>query len=204
MWPTQLVFHLLLYERFFLSLYSLYFSFRTIRPTDLYSHISEFSRYFWPIIQWPYKTMLRRFVLESSCTSCPKMFKYHIVCVCVVCVCVCGVRVYVCVCGILYLMQQEDIKVPYTSQFPPGLSHVLSRLGVRILIGMECGLDSGFASCYPAMDCCEHDWNFATIRLVQQLSAVRTIYCVIVSVLSSFFSVTGRSTQRPRICIRFS
>jgi len=80
-----------------------------------------------------------------------------------VCVCVC-----VCVvCGILYLIQQEDIKVPCTrtSQFPPGWSHVLSRLGVRILKRMECELDSGFSSCYPAMDCCGHDWNFATVRL---------------------------------------
>jgi hypothetical protein len=120
---------------------------------------------------------------------CCEVFVNIILCVCV------------CVCGILYLIQQEDIKY-LIPQFSPGLTHVFSRLGVRILKGMECGLDSGFSSCYPAMDCCEHDWNFATVRLVQQLSAVRTIFCVIVSVSSSFFSVTGRSTQRSRICIR--
>jgi hypothetical protein len=63
----------------------------------------------------------------------------------------------------------------------------MSRLGVRMLKGMECGLDSVFSSCFPAMDCCEHDWNFATVRLVQHLSAVRTIFFVIVSVSISFF-----------------
>jgi len=106
------------------------------------------------------------------------------------------------VCVILYLIQQEDIKVSCTSQFPPGLRHVLSRLGVTILKGMEYGLFSGLPSCYAAMDCCEHDWNFATVRPVQQLSAVRTILCVIVSVSSRFFTVTGSSTQRSRICVR--